>query len=68
FTKGQYNPTIGIAGVSCMPSTAKIAQKEAYAVNPYAIIMPLAMGASVCGVIVSAIAVGVFASTIGLVG
>ncbi|MGE4528671.1 MAG: Na+-transporting malonate decarboxylase, carboxybiotin decarboxylase subunit, partial [Rhodospirillaceae bacterium] len=42
FTKGQYNPTIGIAGVSCMPSTAKIAQKEAYAVNPYAIIMPLA--------------------------
>jgi len=68
FTKGNYNPTIGIAGVSCMPSTAKIAQKEAYKASPYAIIMPLAMGASICGVIVSAIAVGVFAATIGLVG
>ena len=59
---------IGIAGVSCMPSTAKIAQREAFAASPYAMIMPLAMGASICGVIVSAIAVGVFASTIGLVG
>lgn len=67
ISKGNFNPVIGIAGVSCVPSTAKIAQKEAAAVNPYAMIMPLAMGASICGVIVSAIAVGVFASTIGLV-
>ena len=68
ISKGNYNPVIGIAGVSCMPSTAKIAQREAFAASPYAMIMPLAMGASICGVIVSAIAVGVFASTIGLVG
>ncbi|MCW2307166.1 Na+-transporting malonate decarboxylase, carboxybiotin decarboxylase subunit [Rhodobium gokarnense] len=67
LSKGNYNPVIGIAGVSCMPSTAKIAQREAFAASPYAMIMPLAMGASICGVIVSAIAVGVFASTIGLV-
>ncbi|ETD81084.1 Na+-transporting malonate decarboxylase, carboxybiotin decarboxylase subunit [Rhodobacter capsulatus] len=67
LSKGNYNPVIGIAGVSCMPSTAKIAQKEAFEANPHAMIMPLAMGASICGVIVSAIAVGVFASTIGLV-
>ncbi len=66
-SRGKYNPVIGIAGVSCMPSTAKIAQREAFAASPYAMIMPLAMGASICGVIVSAIAVGVFASTIGLV-
>ncbi|MTI16846.1 Na+-transporting malonate decarboxylase, carboxybiotin decarboxylase subunit [Rhodobacteraceae bacterium RKSG542] len=67
ISKGNYNPAIGIAGVSCLPSTAKIAQKEAFAASPYAVIMPLAMGASICGLIVSAIAVGVFASTIGLV-
>jgi Na+-transporting methylmalonyl-CoA/oxaloacetate decarboxylase beta subunit len=24
-----YNPVIGIAGVSCVPTTAKVAQKEA---------------------------------------
>lgn len=67
-TKGKFNPVIGIAGVSCVPSTAKLAQKAVYEANPYSVIMPLAMGASVCGVIVSAIAVGVFAATIGLVG
>ncbi|MCT8265729.1 Na+-transporting malonate decarboxylase, carboxybiotin decarboxylase subunit [Afifella sp. JA880] len=67
-SKGKYNPATGIAGVSCMPSTAKIAQRCAFEASPYAMIMPLAMGASICGVIVSAIAVGVFASTIGLVG
>jgi len=67
-TKRNYNPVIGIAGVSCMPSTAKIAQRIAFEASPHAMIMPLAMGASICGVIVSAIAVGVFASTIGLVG
>ncbi|MDJ0930808.1 MAG: sodium ion-translocating decarboxylase subunit beta [Breoghania sp.] len=68
LTKGNLNPAIGIAGVSCMPSTAKIAQRCAFEASPYAMIMPLAMGASICGVIVSAIAVSVFASTIGLVG
>ncbi|MDQ0327024.1 oxaloacetate decarboxylase beta subunit [Rhodopseudomonas julia] len=68
LSKGNYNPATGIAGVSCMPSTAKIAQRCAFEASPYAMIMPLAMGASICGVIVSAIAVGVFASTIGLVG
>ncbi|MFV0336318.1 MAG: Na+-transporting malonate decarboxylase, carboxybiotin decarboxylase subunit [Tropicimonas sp.] len=67
ISKGNFNPVIGIAGVSCMPSTAKIAQREAFEASPHAMIMPLAMGASICGVIVSAIAVGVFASTIGLV-
>jgi oxaloacetate decarboxylase beta subunit len=63
----NFNPTIGIAGVSCVPTTAKIAQKEAGKVNPYATILPLAMGANISGVIVSAIACGVFISTIYLV-
>lgn len=66
LSKRNYNPVIGIAGVSCTPTTAKIAQKIAMAENPYCMIMPLAMGASVSGIIVSAIATGVFVSTIGL--
>lgn len=66
FTKRKFNPVIGIAGVSCMPTTAKIAQKVAMEVNPYCMIMPLAMGASLSGLIVSAIAAGVFISTIGM--
>ena len=67
FTRGKYNPVIGIAGVSCLPTTAKIAQKTAYEESPYAIIMPLAMGAGVSGLIVSAIATGVFISTLFLI-
>lgn len=66
FTK-NYNPVIGIAGVSCVPTTAKLAQYAAEEENPFSVILPLAMGANICGVIVSAIAVGVFVSTIGLV-
>jgi len=66
FTKGNYNPVIGIAGVSCIPTTAKIAQKVAFEENPFALIMPLAMGAGVSGLIVSAIATGVFVSTLFL--
>jgi oxaloacetate decarboxylase beta subunit len=59
FNKGKYNPLIGIAGVSCIPTTAKVAQKCAYEANKWAVILPYAMGASVSGVIVSAIAMGV---------
>jgi oxaloacetate decarboxylase beta subunit len=66
ISKRKFNPVIGIAGVSCMPTTAKIAQKIAMEENPYCMIMPLAMGASISGIIVSAIATGVFVSTIGL--
>ncbi len=66
FTK-NYNPVIGIAGVSCVPTTAKLAQYAAEEENPFSVILPLGMGANICGVIVSAIAVGVFVSTIGLV-
>ncbi len=66
-SKKNFNPVIGIAGVSCMPTTAKIAQKIASEENPYCIIMPLAMGATVNGLIVSAIATGVFISTLPLV-
>ena len=63
----NYNPVIGIAGVSCVPTTAKLAQHAAHEANPFAMVLPLALGANISGVIVSAIATGVFISTIALV-
>lgn len=67
FQHGKFNPTIGIAGVSCVPTTAKLAQYAVSEVNPGSLILPVALGANICGVIVSAIATGVFVSTINLV-
>ena len=67
FVSKNYNPVIGIAGVSCIPSTAKLAQYAAKEANPSAMILPLALGANISGVIVTAIATGVFISTVGLV-
>lgn len=66
FTK-DYNPVIGIAGVSCVPTTAKLAQYAAHEENPLVMILPLALGANISGVIVSAITTGVFISTAFLV-
>ena len=63
----NFNPVIGIAGVSCVPTTAKLAQHAATEENPFAIILPVAMGANICGVLTSAIAAGVFVSTITMI-
>ncbi len=66
--KGEdFNPVIGIAGVSCMPSTAKLAQHAAQDENPFAMILPVAMGANISGVITSAIIAGIFVATISMV-
>ncbi len=63
WTSGRtFNPVIGIAGVSCLPTTAKVAQKEAHEANKFAMILPWAMGASVSGVITSAIITGLYVS------
>ena len=66
FKKGEFNPVVGISGVSCVPTTAKIAQHIAEDEDPFAIVLPVAMGANIGGVIVSAIACGVFIATIGM--
>ena len=58
--KGNFNPVIGIAGVSCVPSTAKVAQKEVSKVNTQSIIIPEALGANICGVITTAIITGLY--------
>ena len=63
-TGKKYNPVIGIAGVSCVPTTAKVAQKCVAAETPGAIILPHALGASISGVITSAIFASIFISVV----
>lgn len=58
--KGNYNPAIGIAGVSCVPSTAKVVQKEVTKANPMSMVLPEALGANICGVITTAIIAGLY--------
>jgi len=60
FKKKNFNPVIGIAGVSCVPSTAKVAQKEVLKINKSAFIMEYALGANICGVITTAIMTGIY--------
>lgn len=59
-TRGRYNPIIGIAGVSCVPTTAKLVQKIASEANPRALILPHALGANISGVITTAIIAGIY--------
>lgn len=61
-TGGKYNPVIGIAGVSCVPSTAKVAQKVVAKANPASVVMQYALGANVCGVITTAIIAAIYIS------
>jgi len=66
ITKEPFNPLVGIAAVSCVPTTAKVAQKCATQVNKKAMILPFAMGPCVAGVITTAIITGVYIT--GFVG
>ena len=63
-TGKKFNPVIGIAAVSCVPTTAKVAQKEASYINPEAIILPQALGANICGVITTAIFAAVLVTVV----
>ncbi len=60
FIKEPFNPLVGIAAVSCLPTTAKVAQKCAAQVNKNAMILPFAMGPCVAGVITTAIITGIY--------
>lgn len=60
FRRGNFNPTIGIAGVSCVPSTAKVAQKAVSKVSPATIVLDYALGANICGVITTAILTAIY--------
>ncbi len=68
FLSGKkVNPVVGIAGVSCVPTTAKVAQKIVSKDNPSAMIMPAALGANISGVVTTAIITGVVCSLLGKV-
>jgi oxaloacetate decarboxylase beta subunit len=58
--KGKYNPMIGVAGVSCVPTTAKVVQKIATEANPGVMILPHSLGANISGVITTAILTGIY--------
>jgi oxaloacetate decarboxylase beta subunit len=60
FTKGNFNPVIGIAGISCVPTTAKVAQKEVSKVNKMSFVLEYALSANICGVITTAILTGIY--------
>jgi sodium ion-translocating decarboxylase beta subunit len=65
-TRGKINPLIGIAGVSCVPTTAKVAQKCAFQANKKCMILPFAMGPNVAGVITTAIIAGIYITGVPL--
>lgn len=64
LTKKNFNPVIGIAGVSCVPTTAKVAQKEVSKVNKMSFVMEYALSANICGVITTAILTGIYITLI----
>jgi oxaloacetate decarboxylase beta subunit len=66
INKKNFNPVIGIAGVSCVPTTAKVAQKEVSKANKYSFIMQYALGANICGVITTAILTGIYVTIVPL--
>lgn len=67
FINGKnFNPVIGISGVSCVPTTAKVAQKEVNRVTRYSFILEYAMSANICGVITTAILTGIYVTFIPL--
>jgi len=67
LSKEPFNPLIGLAAVSCVPTTAKVAQKCAVEANHRVMILPFAMGPNVAGVITTAIITGIYISGIGAV-
>ncbi len=63
---GKINPLIGIAAVSCVPTTAKVAQHCAMEVDETILILPHAMGPNVAGVITTAILCGLYVTLVPL--
>jgi sodium ion-translocating decarboxylase beta subunit len=60
FVSGKkINPVIGAAGVSAVPMSARVAQKEVQRVDPDNFVLMHAMGPNVAGVIGTAVAAGV---------
>lgn len=67
LTGRRFNPVCGIAGISCVPTCAKIAQKEISRVAPDVIVLPDALGINISGVITSAIFTGVYIALVPMI-
>ncbi len=59
-SKGKINPLLGPAGVSCVPTTAKISHKVAIKYNPRNYLITFAMGPNVAGVVTTAILASIY--------
>ena len=68
LTGRRFNPVCGIAGISCVPTCAKIAQKEISRVAPDVIVLPDALGINISGVITTAIFTGVYIALVPMIG
>ena len=66
FKRGNFNPVIGIAAVSCVPTTAKVAQKIVSHDNPTSFVLADALGANITGVITSAIIAAIYVTVVPL--
>ncbi|MDI6755051.1 MAG: sodium ion-translocating decarboxylase subunit beta [Thermodesulfobacteriota bacterium] len=66
WSGGKINPLIGIAAVSCVPTTAKVAQKCAMEEDETIMILPHAMGPCVAGVITTAIICAIYVTIMQL--
>ncbi len=66
ISKGKVNALLGPAGVSCVPTTAKIAQKEAQKLDRRNYIIYHAMGPNVAGVITTAILSAIYMTIVPL--
>ncbi|MEM4462697.1 MAG: sodium ion-translocating decarboxylase subunit beta [Fervidicoccaceae archaeon] len=64
ISKGKLNPLLGVAGVSCVPTTAKLAQKLALKLNPENYMIMELMGPNVAGVITTAIVAALYLSAL----
>jgi oxaloacetate decarboxylase beta subunit len=67
-TRGKVNPVLGIASVSCVPTTAKVAQKLAHEADDQCFIIPFAMGPNVAGVITTAIITAIYVALVPNLG
>lgn len=59
FSKTKINPLIGSAGVSAVPMAARVSQKQGVEADPENMLLMVAMGPNVAGLIGSALAAGV---------
>ncbi len=62
---GRINPIIGAAGVSVVPTAARLSQRLGREANPETNLLMHAMGPNVAGVIGSAVAAGVLLTLLG---